>query len=140
MAELISVGCLLGLLLFFFLFFKTVDFFMSRYYDKKNREELLTYPEFYRAYDEFRGKMTEQWRLENEQEKIKLEIEKEQSIMNCFPYGPDYEAHAKKISELRYSYLCKQGAIDIAKMERKELATKLNAVSLKPEHANPNYK
>ena len=140
MAELISVGCTLGLLLFFFLFYKTVDFFMSRHYDKKNREELLTYSEFYRAYDEYRGKMTEQWRLENEQEKIKLEIEKEQSIMNCFPYGADYEAHAKKVSELRYSYLCKQGAIDISRMERKELARRLNSVDNKPEHANHNYK
>ena len=85
MVELITVGCTLGLLLFFFLFYKTVDFFMSRHYDKKNREELLTYSEFYRAYHEFHGKITEQWRLENKQEEIKLEIEKEQSIANCFP-------------------------------------------------------
>ena len=139
MAELISVGCTLGLLLFFFLFYKTVDFFMSRYHDKKNREELLAYPEFYRAYDKYRSKMAEQWRLENDQEKIKLEIEKEQSIMNCFPYGPNYEVYAKKVSELRYSYLCKQGSIDIAKMERKELAHKLNSIGNKPEHANSNY-
>ena len=140
MVELITVGCTLGLLLFFFLFYKTVDFFMSRHCDKKNREELLTYPEFYRAYGEFHGKITEQWRLENKQEEIKLEIEKEQSIMNCFPYGADYEVHAKRISELRYSYLCKQGSIDIAKTERKELARRLNSVDNKPEHANPNYK
>ena len=140
MVELISIGCVLGLLLFLFLFYKVLDFFMSRHYDKKNKKELLTYPEFYRAYDEFHGKITEQWRLENKQEEIRLEIEKEQSIMNCFPYGPDYEVHAKKISELRYSYLCKQGSIDITKTERKELARRLNSVDNKPEHANPNYK
>ena len=139
MAELITVGCVLGLLLFSFLLFKIVDFFMSWHYNKKNQEELLTYPEFYRVYDKYRGKMTEQLRLENDQNKIKLEIEKEQSIMNCFPYGADYESHAKKISELRYSYLCKQGSIDIAKMERKELAHKLNSIGSKPEHANSNY-
>ena len=140
MVALITVGCTLGLLLFFFLFYKTVDFFMSRHCDKKNREELLTYPEFYRAYDEFHGKITEQWRLENKQEEIKLEIEKEQSIANCFPAGADYDAHIKKIEELRYSYLCKQGAIDIVKMERKERAAKLNAVSLKPNSAEQNYR
>ena len=133
MVALITVGCTLGLLLFFFLFYKTVDFFMSRHCDKKNREELLTYPEFYRAYGEFHGKI-------NGQEEIKLEIEKEQSIANCFPAGADYDAHIKKIEELRYSYLCKQGAIDIVKMERKELAAKLNAVSLKPKSAEQNYR
>jgi len=141
MTELISVGCILGLLLFFFLLFnKVVDSFMSWYYDKKNREELLTYPEFYRTYDKYRSKIAEQRRLENDQKKIQAEIEKEQSIMNCFPFGADYEMHSKKISELRYSYLCKQGSIDIAKMERKELAHKLNSISNKPEHANQNYK
>ena len=140
MVELVSIGCVLGLLLFLFLFYKILDFFMSRHYDKKNKKELITYSEFYRAYNEYRSKITEQWRLENDQKEIQTKIEKEQSIMNCFPFGADYEMHSKKISELRYSYLCKQGSIDIAKAERKDLASKLNSISNKPEHANQNYK
>ena len=141
MVELVSIGCVfLGLPLFLFLFYKILDFFMSRHYDKRNKKELLTYPEFYRAYDEYRSKITEQSRLENDQKEIQAKIEKEQTIMNCFPFGADYEMHSKKISELRYSYLCKQGSIDIAKAERKDLASKLNSISNKPEHANQNYK
>ena len=139
MTKLISIGCILGLFLFFFLFYKILDFFISRHYDKKNRKELLTYSEFYRVYREYNNKRAEQYQLENDQRKIQTRIEKEQSIMNCFPFGADYEMHSKKISELRYSYLCKQGSIDVAKMERKELAFKLNSISNKPKHANQNY-
>ena len=140
MVELISMGCVVALLLFFFIAFKTLDFVMDKYYNKKNKEEERIYSEFYCIYRAYSTKVTEQWRLENSQEEIQKQIEKEQSIANCFPAGADYDAHIKKINELRYSYLCKQGAIDIAKMERKELAAKLNTVSLKPKSANQNYK
>lgn len=140
MVELISIGCIVALLLFFFITFKALGFVMGKHYDKKNKEEERIYSEFYYVYRAYSAKITEQWRLENSQEEIQRQIEKEQSIANCFPAGADYDAHIKKIDELRYSYLCKQGAIDIAKAERKELASKLNSISNKPEHANQNYK
>ena len=140
MEGLISVGCIVVLILFFIIFYKVLDFFMGRHYNKKNKEEERTYSEFYCIYRAYSDKITEQWRLENSQEEIQKKIEKEQSIVNCFPFGADYDMHTNKIAELRYSYLCKQGAIDIAKMERKELAEKLNAVSLKPKSASQNYK
>ena len=140
MEELISIGCVIALLLFFFVVFKILNFVMDKHYDKKNKEEERIYSEFYSVYRAYSAKITEQFRLENSQEEIQRQIEKEQSIANCFPAGADYDAHIKKIDELRYSYLCKQGAIDMAKMERKELAAKLNAVSLKPKNENQNYK
>ena len=139
MNELISVGFIIGLLVFFYLFYKVTDFFMSRHYKKKKDLDMHTYPEFYRTYKKYSNTITEQWRLENDQEEIQKQIEREQLVMNCFPQGADYDAHSKRVEELRYSYLCKQGTIDLKKMERKELATKLNALP-KPSHANQNYK
>lgn len=117
-----------------------LNFILSKYYDKKNEKEEHIYSEFYGVYEAYNKKIAEQINLKISQEEIQKQIEKEQSIANCFPAGADYNARIKKIDELRYSYLCKQGAIDIVKMERKELAAKLNAVSLKPEYLNHIYK
>jgi hypothetical protein len=138
MDTLISLGMLAGLIGFFVLFFTVFGFFMKRYYDKKNAEERYAYPAFYRTYETYSSTISEQLCLEREQREIMEKIEAEQAIMNCFPLGPDHDAHCKKVDELRYSYLCKQGAIDIKKMERKELATKLNSLS-KPERFNHVY-
>ena len=117
-----------------------LGFIISKYYDKKQEEEERIYSEFYGVYEAYNKKIAEQISLKISQEEIQKQIEKEQSIANCFPAGADYNARIKKIDELRYSYLCKQGSIDIVKMERKELAAKLNAVSLKPEYLNHIYK
>lgn len=138
MSALISLGLFVAIILFFVLFFKIIDFFMKRHYDKKEQKDKRAYPVFYHTYQTYSGTISEQCRLERAQREIQEQIEKEQGIMNCFPQGPDYDAHAKKVENLRYSYLCKQGAIDIAKMERKELATKLNSLP-KPEHSNHVY-
>lgn len=138
MNDLICMGVVVGIIGFFVLFFKVTDFFMKRHYDKKEAKERRAYPAFYRTYSAYSDKLSEQWKLERDQRDIQSEIEKEQSIMNCFPDGPDYRAHEKKVADLRYSYLCKQGAIDIARMERKELATKLNSLP-KPSHSNHVY-
>ena len=139
MAGLISVGCVFVLILFCFIICKTLIFIADKRYDKKNEEEKLIYSEFYRIHRAYTTKIEEQYRLENSQKEIQKQIEKEQSIANCFPAGADYDDHIKKIEELRYLYLCKQGGIDIIKMERKELAAKLNAVSLKPKNIDKNY-
>lgn len=142
MNALISLGILAAIILFFVLvfvlFFKITDFFMNRHYDKKEQKDKRAYPAFYRTYQTYSDTISEQWRLERAQREIQEQIEKEQSIMNCFPQGPDYDAHAKKVEDLRYSYLCKQGSIDIKKMEIKELATKLNSLP-KPEHSDHVY-
>lgn len=138
MNELIALAILAGIILFFVIFFKIMDFFMKLYYDKKEAKDMRTYPAFYGTYPKYNTVIKEQWGLERDQREIMEKIEAEQAIMNCFPKGPDYDAHSKKVEELRYSYLCKQGSIDIKKMERKELATKLNALP-KPEHSNHVY-
>lgn len=135
MNILISLGLLTAIILFFVLFFKIIVFFMKRHYDKEKQKDRRTYHAFYRIYQEYRDTVSEQCQLERVQRKIQEQIEKEQGIMNCFPQGPDYDAHAKEVENLRYSYLCKQGAIDIVKIERKELATKLNSLS-KPEYSS----
>lgn len=138
MDTLISLSILSGIILFFVLFFTEFDSFMKRYYDRKNAKERRAYPAFYRTYETYNNTISEQCRLEHDQREIMEKIEAEQAIINCFPLGPDHDAHSKKVEELRYSYLCKQGSIDIKKMERKELATKLNALP-KPEHSNDVY-
>ena len=138
MSILISLGLLTAIILFFVLFFKIIDFFMKRHYDKEKQKDKRTYPAFYHTYQTYSETISEQCRMERAQREIQEQIEKEQDIMNCFPQGPDYDAHAKKIENLRHSYLCKQGAIDIARMKRKELATKLNSLP-KPEHSNHVY-
>lgn len=138
MDALILLSMLAGIILFFVLFFKIVDFFMKRYYDKKNAKGRRAYPAFYHTYETYSSTISEQCRLEHDQREIMEKIEAEQAIMNCFPLGPDHDAHSKKVDELRYSYLCKQGSIDIKKMERRELATKLNALP-KPERFNYVY-
>ena len=135
MSVLISLGLLAAIILFFVLFFKITDFFMERHYDKKEQKNKRTYPAFYHTYQTYSDTISEQCRLERAQREVQEQIEKEQGIMNCFPQGPDYDAHAKKIENLRHSYLCKQGAIDIAKMKKKELATKRTSLP-KPEHFN----
>ena len=138
MDGLILLGILAGFIGFFVLLFKIVDFFMNRHYKKKENKDRYAYPEFYRTHPKYDETISEQWRLERAQREIMEKIEAEQAIMNCFPVGPDHDAHYKKVDELRYSYLCKQGSIDIKKMERKELATKLNSLP-KPEHSNHVY-
>ena len=138
MTKLICFGVVVGIIGLYVLFFKIVTFFAERHYNKKKAKERRTYPVFFRTYNIYSDKLSEQRKLERDKNNIQSEIEKEQSIMNCFPDGPDYRAHEKRVADLRYLYLCKQGAIDVAKMERKELVTKLNSLP-KPEYFNRVY-